>query len=105
MIRREAPGYPGLTVSEGGVVYGPSGQPLKRSPFPGRKSLAVNCSQGTPSGRAWAPVDEIVCTAFHGPKPSPDHWCKNLSGDPYDNRPENVAWVLKRSARKQQTEG
>lgn len=96
--RTPAPGFPGLSVDGSGAVYGPSGQVLKRNRMPGRKSLAVQCSRRSDDGRSWIPVDEVVCSAFHGPKPSPDHWAKNLSGDMYDNRPENVAWVRKRSA-------
>jgi hypothetical protein len=95
---RPAPGFPGLTVSDDGTVHGPSGQPLKRSRR--RNSLFVPCSRGAADGRKSVPVGEVVCTAFHGPRPSPDHWCKNLSGSMYDNRPENVAWVLKRSAQR-----
>jgi hypothetical protein len=86
-------------VDETGTVYGSSGKPLRTTLNP-RKSLFVSCPGGTPEGYRSAPVAQLVCIAFHGPKPSHNHWCKNLSGDVYDNRPENVAWVLKRSARK-----
>jgi len=93
--RAPAPGFPGLSVDGSGAVYGPSGTPLKRVRARTRGNLLVNCARGAEDGRSWIPVDEVVCSAFHGPKPSSDHWAKNLSGDMYDNRPENVAWVLK----------
>ncbi len=97
-VPRPVPGYPGLAVTGDGTVYGPSGQPLKRT-LNHRDQLMVSCSRGTPEGRANASVAEILCAAFHGPRPSPDHWAKNLNRNPWDLGPETVAWILKRSAR------
>ncbi len=97
-IPRPVPGYSGMAVTSDGVVYGPSGQPLKRT-LNYRDQLTVPVSRGTPEGRKRASVVELVCVAFHGPRPSPDHWAKNLNRSPWDIRPETVAWVLKRSAR------
>jgi hypothetical protein len=34
-----------------------------------------------------------VCTAFHGPKPTPQHQVGHLNGVPTDNRAENLKWV------------
>lgn len=96
--RRETPGFRGFLVGDDGVVYGRSGQPLKRYWSGGR--LMLHGSGMADDGRAWIPVAEVVCTAFHGPRPSLDHVAKTLGSDPYDNRPENVAWVLKKSAQK-----
>jgi hypothetical protein len=93
------PGYSGLSVTRTGVVYGPQGRPLTPA-LNYRDQLMVSCSRRTPEGRLKASVAEILCAAFHGPRPSPDHWAKTLNGNPYDKRPENVAWVLKKSAQK-----
>lgn len=37
-------------------------------------------------------VHTLVCTAFHGPKPSPEHEVRHLNGVHDDNRAENLAW-------------
>lgn len=34
----------------------------------------------------------LVCEAFHGPKPSPDHEAAHEDGNPRNNRPDNLSW-------------
>jgi hypothetical protein len=87
---RPAPGFPGLTVSDDGTVYGSSGQPLKRHLSAGRLFIK---GYRADDGRTWFTAVEVACTTFHGPRPSSDHTAQNLNGDIYDNRPENVAWI------------
>ena len=36
----------------------------------------------------------IVCEAFHGPKPSPQHHAAHNDGDSTNNRADNVRWAL-----------
>lgn len=38
-------------------------------------------------------VHILVCTAFHGPRPSPKHQVDHINRDRWDNRPENLRWV------------
>lgn len=45
--------------------------------------------------RADIGVHVLVCTAAHGPKPTPAHEVRHLNGDPGDNRAENLAWGTK----------
>ncbi|MFV8173386.1 NUMOD4 motif-containing HNH endonuclease [Mycolicibacterium peregrinum] len=41
---------------------------------------------------ATPPLHVVVCSAFHGPKPSPQAVVRHLNGDRDDNRPDNLAW-------------
>lgn len=43
------------------------------------------------SQRQWG-VHQLVCLAFHGPKPTPKHEVRHLNGNPQDNRPDNLRW-------------
>jgi hypothetical protein len=36
---------------------------------------------------------EMVCEAFHGPRPTPDHRVMYIDGDQTDTSPVNVRWV------------
>lgn len=38
-------------------------------------------------------VHILVCTAFHGPRPTPKHQVDHINRDRWDNRPENLRWV------------
>ena len=37
-------------------------------------------------------VSRLVCEAFNGPPPTPEHQCAHNNGDRLDNRAENLAW-------------
>ena len=63
------------------------------------------CEQKDSTGRADAPkrkihtwnrktyrVHQLVCEAFHGPRPSPSHIVLHLNEEASDNRPENLRW-------------
>lgn len=41
-------------------------------------------------------VHQMVCTAFHGPKPSPRHIARHLDDDVSRNHKDNLAWGLPR---------
>jgi hypothetical protein len=78
--------YAGYFVSDRGEVRGPRGQILR----PGLNSggyLAVSVRRKTVS------VHQLVCIAFHGPRPSPDHQVAHGNGVPSDNRAVNLRWA------------
>lgn len=41
-------------------------------------------------------VHILVCTAFHGPKPSPKHEVAHWDGDGGNNRKDNLRWATKK---------
>lgn len=41
----------------------------------------------------WIGVHRLVCCAFHGAPPSPNHQPDHINGNKSDNRPENLEWV------------
>ncbi len=38
-------------------------------------------------------LHDLVCTAFHGEKPSADHQAHHLDHKPENNRPDNLCWL------------
>lgn len=38
-------------------------------------------------------VHILVCTAFHGDRPSRNHQAAHLDGNPFNNRQDNLAWA------------
>lgn len=38
-------------------------------------------------------VHQLVCAAWHGPKPSPKHQVAHFDGDPLNNHPSNLRWA------------
>lgn len=45
--------------------------------------------------RKYLPVHQLVCTEFHGARPSPRHQAAHLNGDSHDNRADNLSWATK----------
>ena len=41
-------------------------------------------------------VHNVICTAFHGPKPSPAHVVNHIDFNKSNNKPENLEWVTQR---------
>lgn len=67
--------------------------------FPGKVLAQMINAKGYPALQLKAcgrirgrTVHILVCEAFHGSRPSPDHEVRHLNGDPADNRVENLAW-------------
>jgi hypothetical protein len=42
--------------------------------------------------QTWKKVNRLVCEAWHGPPPTPQHHAAHLDGDQLNNTPGNVAW-------------
>lgn len=80
--------YAGYYVNEHGAVRGPSGRVLR----PGRRSgyLSIHVTGGKN-----ALVHQLVCIAFHGPRPTPTHQAAHNNGNPLDNRAVNLRWATR----------
>lgn len=57
-----------------------------RAGSPKRRIIRVN-----KLGRRFK-VHRLVCEAFHGPQPSPEHIVLHLDEDPSNNRSDNLRW-------------
>jgi hypothetical protein len=68
-----------------------TGQPLKPGvSSAGYESVSL-CRDGMIRNRR---VNRIICAAFHGPAPSPDHHAAHNDGNRRNNRADNLRWVL-----------
>ena len=82
------PGFPGYSVTEGGVVFSLKGQPMKpslsRTGYP-----QITLQKEGRSFCFW--VHRLVLMAFVGPRPV-NMQARHLNGDKQDNRLENLQW-------------
>ena len=51
------------------------------------------CLCGDGGIKAWKTVHQLVCAAFHGPPPSPDHEVAHGDGDPMNANAGNLRWA------------
>jgi|SRR5688500_2590934 len=89
---RITPEYPGYVISDDGQVQGPTGQwagSKQDSQGYHRVSLWIKESQK----RMLVRTHIMVCTAFHGPKPSPAHQVAHRNGINTDNHVSNLRWA------------
>lgn len=103
------PSVPGVMASSFGRVWSesytrpmPSGgvREYTSSPRYGQDDTSSTRRAGSPMRkiiriarlRKTFKVHQLVCEAFHGPKPSPKHIVLHLNEDPSDNRPVNLRW-------------
>lgn len=49
-------------------------------------------AEGKPSRKQ---ISRLVCEAFHGPAPSPEHQAAHGDGNPANNRPGNLRWATR----------
>lgn len=88
------PGCDGYyATAQGAIVSMRSGLMNTIKPRWAEGYLVVTLKTGPKrSPRRKHPVHRLVNTAFNGPKPFPSAVTRHLSGDPSDNRPENLRW-------------
>jgi hypothetical protein len=116
-VWRPVPSEPGMLASSlGRVVAPPSYAPMARGgyraywpqPTYGQEARAQSDAQHSyrlvmvprkeDDARRQSPrkVHQLVCEAFHGPKPFPEAVVVHLNEDAHDNRPENLKWGTQR---------
>lgn len=90
---RVIPFAPAYEVSSfGRVRRAVTGRALK--PRSDRHGYVRTNLQITPGGPASTRlIHQLVCEAFHGPKPSPKHSVAHNDGDRTNNRAENLRWA------------
>lgn len=80
---------PGYIVLANGTIIGKRGKPLKGFPNPGGY-LLFNTYQGG-KYRTFS-FHQVVCEAFHGPRPTQGHQVCHGDGDLRNNRADNLRW-------------
>lgn len=78
------------SVGSDGSVIGPSGKTLKPYTIQGDYQQILMYEPGV--GRRTVLVHAVVCTAFHGPRPTPKHQVAHWDGNPRNNRADNLRW-------------
>jgi hypothetical protein len=66
------------------------GNPI--NPYPKGKYLYVSL-RIKQNNIACLGAHTMVCAAFHGTKPTPQHVCNHKNGNKYDNRADNLEWM------------
>lgn len=104
------PGYSDYVVNESSVVRRLVGikrgdglllqtfVPVKGKSFPNGYYRVTMMSEGdgqTAECKKPVSVHILVCSAFHGPKPTPKHEVNHLDGNKINNHPSNLAWATK----------
>jgi len=91
----EIPGFGGMYAAgaDGGIwSFAKDGERRLVATVPKGKGYP-SVSLLRPSGKTTRKsVHRLVCEAFHGPPPSPDHECRHLDGNPENGRPSNLWW-------------
>jgi hypothetical protein len=82
---RVVPSMPGARASSEGRIQGPRATSFG---YVDREGYLL----WDHKGRAFK-VHRIVCEAFHGPPPTPQHHAAHLDGSKNNNRPENLVWA------------
>lgn len=92
------------TVGSDGSIYGlinsqanPRQKPKKLSPWlcpDGYLHVSLRLQQGeNPKRRG---VHQVVCTTFHGPRPSTKHECAHKDGVRTNNHAKNLRWATRK---------
>lgn len=85
--------FPGYFVCSNGRILGKRGKFLK--PSVSRDGYEIVILMRGPWGsskRFGRAVHSLICSAFHGKKPSPKHQVRHWDGNRRNNIPENLLW-------------
>lgn len=85
---KEVQGQSGYLVNADGQVWSDRAKRVIVGTSAGQ--MKYRCIQFPDGSRQY--VHRLVCSAFHGPCPSPEYQVRHLNGDRADNRAVNLAW-------------
>lgn len=90
------PGFDGYFATEEGFIISRHGRPLApcidKDGY-ARVSLAILHGKDAP--RIHRGVHQLICMAFHGPKPFPGAETRHKDGTRTNNTPDNLAWATR----------
>lgn len=95
---REIPGCPGYFATEDGRIISRFRgrereiRQFDRKRLDGTPSPYLSVSATRDGRRCNRFVHDLVCLAFHGPRPSADHEVRHKDGNPKNNAESNLAW-------------
>lgn len=96
---RSCVGFSAYEVSDEGNVRRskPGQRPGRHYPITGhvcaKGYVYVGIVRDTDNKRVNTAVHVLVCSAFHGARPSPEHEVAHWDGDEANNRKQNIRWV------------
>lgn len=89
---KEIPGYEGrYWASSDGQIKNKHGRIMVQTTLKGKPYLRVGLYSGSGAARTF-PVHVIICTTFHGPKPSFIHQVRHRDNVPTNNAADNLLW-------------
>lgn len=97
---RTVPGFTDYEVSASGCIRRrvaskrghPAGNIVR--PWLNNAGYSIVTMSG-PDGAKRRPVSRVVCEAFHGPAPTPEHQAAHNDGDPGNNHASNLRWATR----------
>lgn len=98
-VWRPIPSKPGFQASSLGRIRAPSGRILSAHKHIGGYRRVALCIPRRKARRMGVPhqckylVHRLVCEAFHGPAPTPEHIAAHANHIGDDNRPGNLRWA------------
>jgi len=92
-IRRPIPGFDWYLACDDGTIYSTkTNRTLKMNIQSSGRYYIVNIKSDEKGKFNTERVHRLVCTAFHGPPPTPKHTVSHIDGNWRNNTPSNLRW-------------
>lgn len=82
-------------VRNNGAVCRVQKEGKRKRPLDNKWTLGTLCKKSGYMKLSQSPIHQIIATAYHGRKPSPEHVVDHIDTNRLNNRPENLKWVTR----------